>query len=69
MDGIACGLPGFGNNRNLLDYIDNSVAPDGSVWAVYASDGPATHDTGADAPSVLLVHASAVNLGRGVVGT
>lgn len=69
LDGIACGLPGFGANRNLLDYIDNSVAPDGSVWGVFASDGPATHDTGDADPSVLLVHAHHASLGRGVTGT
>lgn len=42
LDGILCGLPGFGDNRDLLDYIDNAVGPDGSAWAVIPSDGPAT---------------------------
>ncbi|MDQ1713661.1 MAG: Sortilin, neurotensin receptor 3 [Frankiaceae bacterium] len=42
LDGILCGLPGFGDNRDLLDYIDNAVGPDGTAWAVVPSDGPAT---------------------------
>jgi hypothetical protein len=41
-DGILCGLPGFGNDRNLLDYIWNAVGSDGTAYAVVASDGPAT---------------------------
>jgi hypothetical protein len=53
LDGIVCGLPGFGDNRDLLDYIDNAVGPDGSAWAVVASDGPATKD--ADGVSVILL--------------
>jgi hypothetical protein len=74
LDGILCGAPGFGNNRNLLDYIDNTVGPDGRMWAVYASDGPATgvaDSSPSNAPvSVLLVHQTAgPRLGRGVVGT
>ncbi|MDQ3876916.1 MAG: hypothetical protein M3290_00990 [Actinomycetota bacterium] len=40
--GILCGVPGFGNNRDLLDYIWDAIAPDGTAFAVYASDGPAT---------------------------
>lgn len=44
--GITCGLPGFGNDRNLLDYIWNAVGPDGSAHVVIASDGPATGSTG-----------------------
>jgi hypothetical protein len=44
LDGIVCGLPGFGDNRDLLDYIDNAVGPDGMAYAVVASDGPATGD-------------------------
>ena len=74
LDGILCGAPGFGNNRNLLDYIDNSVGADGHQWAVFASDGPATgvaDSSSGNAPvSVLLVHQTAgTSLGRGVVGT
>jgi hypothetical protein len=42
MSGILCGVPGFGNDRNLLDYIWNAVSPDGREFAVVASDGPAT---------------------------
>jgi hypothetical protein len=45
LDGLFCGLPGFGNNRDLLDYIDNAVGPDGVAHAVIASDGPATEDS------------------------
>jgi hypothetical protein len=74
LDGILCGFPGFGNNRNLLDYIDNSVGPDGRQWGVFSSDGPATGVTNSDggnAPvSVLLVRqTSGPRLGRGVIGT
>jgi hypothetical protein len=50
--GILCGAPGFGNNRDLLDYIWNAVGPDGRAWAVVASDGPAT---GGHGVSVLLL--------------
>jgi hypothetical protein len=74
LDGILCGSPGFGNNRNLLDYIDNSIGPDGRQWAVFSSDGPATgvrDSSPSNAPvSVLLVHqVGGRSLGRGVVGT
>ena len=74
LDGILCGFPGFGNNRNLLDYIDNTIGPDGHQWAVFASDGPATgvkDSSPGNAPvSVLLVHQTGGRkLGRGVVGT
>jgi hypothetical protein len=74
LDGILCGAPGFGNNRNLLDYIDNTIGPDGHQWAVFASDGPATgvaDSSSSRAPvSVLLIHQTAgTSLGRGVVGT
>ena len=42
LDGILCGVPGFGNNRALLDYIDDTIGPDGATHAVFSSDGPAT---------------------------
>ena len=42
LDGILCGVPGFGNDRSLLDYDDVTGGPDGSVWGVFSSDGPAT---------------------------
>ena len=42
LDGIVCGLPGFGDDRNLLDYVTVAVGPDGSLWGAFASDGPAT---------------------------
>lgn len=51
--GILCGAPGFGNNRDLLDYIWNAIAPDGTAFAVYASDGPATGS--GSAVNVLLI--------------
>jgi MYXO-CTERM domain-containing protein len=54
LDGLVCGLPGFGDNRNLLDYVDNEVGPDGSMWGVFSSDGPATGETTGD-PTVVLV--------------
>ena len=74
LDGILCGAPGFGNNRNLLDYIDNTIGPDGRQWGVFSSDGPATgvkDSSPSNAPvSVLLIHqTSGASLGRGVVGT
>jgi hypothetical protein len=61
--GIFCGLPGFGNDRNLLDYIWNAVGPDGRAWAVIASDGPAT---GGGAAAVVLLKQTGGQLhGRG----
>jgi hypothetical protein len=74
LDGILCGAPGFGNNRNLLDYIDNTIGPDGRQWGVFSSDGPATgvRNSGAGNPpvSVLLVHQlRGARFRAGVVGT
>ena len=46
--GILCGVPGFGNDRNLLDYIWNAIAPDGTAFAVITSDGPATDSKSTD---------------------
>ena len=73
LDGILCGAPGFGNNRNLLDYIDNTIGRDGRQWGVFSSDGPATgvrDSSGNVRVSVLLVHErSGPSLGRGVLGT
>jgi hypothetical protein len=57
LDGILCGVPGFGNDRSLLDYIDNAIGPDGTAWAVVASDGPATGSD--DRVSVILLHQTA----------
>jgi hypothetical protein len=56
MDGIVCGLPGFGDNRDLLDYLWNAISPDGTFYAVTASDGPATGEGGV---SVLLLKQTA----------
>ncbi|MDQ1700731.1 MAG: hypothetical protein QOG34_2594 [Frankiaceae bacterium] len=74
LDGILCGAPGFGNNRNLLDYIDNTIGPDGKMWAVFASDGPATGvaDSGANnarTSTILVKQVNGPSLGKGVVGT
>lgn len=66
-DGILCGLPGFGDNRNLLDFIWNAVAPDGTAYAVISSDGPASNDDGRGTPSVILLRQSGgPSHGRGV---
>ena len=46
LDGILCGVPGFGDDRSLLDYVDVAVGPDGSIWGAFASDGPATDGAG-----------------------
>lgn len=74
LDGILCGVPGFGSNRNLLDYIDNTIGPDGTQWGVFSSDGPATgvpdSSSGNPPVSVLLVHGQVgPRLGHGVLGT
>jgi len=62
-DGILCGLPGFGNDRNLLDYIWNVVGPDGTAFAVISSDGPATghpkSDTSGGDPDVVVMRQTA----------
>jgi hypothetical protein len=67
-DGILCGLPGFGNDRSLLDYIWSAVGPDGSAWAVIASNGPASRDASATSPPdvVILHQLNGRSLGRGV---
>jgi hypothetical protein len=65
LDGILCGVPGFGDNRDLLDYIDNAVGPDGTAWAVVASDGPATGEDSGVAV-VLLRQTAGAKHGRGV---
>ena len=54
--GITCGLPGFGNDRNLLDYIWNAVGPDGTAHVVIASDGPATGSTVGGRVDVVYFH-------------
>lgn len=68
-DGIVCGLPGFGRDRNLLDYIWNAIAPDGTAYAVVTSDGPATGrngDTGGQPDVVVLRQSGGPRHGRGV---
>ncbi len=65
LDGIVCGLPGFGDNRDLLDYIDNAVGPDGTAFAVVSSDGPATAKV-KGVSVVLLRQTGGTKHGRGV---
>jgi hypothetical protein len=57
MDGLLCGtVPPFGDNRNLLDYIYNAVAPDGNAIAVVPSDGPASGGNGSSGtPAVMVI--------------
>lgn len=43
--GVLCGEDA---NRNLLDFVSTAIAPDGTAYAVVASDGPATGNTPAD---------------------
>jgi hypothetical protein len=74
LDGILCGAPGFGSNRNLLDYIDNTIGADGRQWGVFASDGPATGVPDSNAStartSVIAVHQlTGVRFAPGVIGT
>lgn len=58
-DGIACGLPGFGDNRDLLDFIWNEVSPTGKAFAVISSDGPATGFAGDANPDVVIMRQKA----------
>jgi hypothetical protein len=39
--GVLCTPP---HNRTLLDYISTDITKDGRIFAVVASDGPATGD-------------------------
>jgi hypothetical protein len=64
VDGIVCGLPGFGENRDLLDYIWNAVSPSGRAFAVIASDGPASKGGGVSA--ILIRQTTGKRLGRGM---
>jgi hypothetical protein len=66
LDGIVCGLPGFGENRHLLDYIDNAIGPDGSAYGVIASDGPAAGRGDRDPAVVLLRQVGGPGHGKGV---
>ena len=54
-DGIVCGTPGFGTDRNLLDYIWNAVGPNGRAYGVFSSDGPATHSRNSRTPDVVVL--------------
>ena len=69
LDGILCGVPGFGDNRDLLDYIDVAISADGSAIAVVASDGPATADAGKGTSTVVLRQTAGPKHGKGVDGT
>jgi hypothetical protein len=62
-DGIVCGLPGFGDNRDLLDYIWNAITPDGRAMGVYASDGPASGEGGVSV--IFIRQTSGPSFGRG----
>jgi hypothetical protein len=64
-DGIACGLPGFGKNRDLLDYIWNAIDSSGNAYAVIASDGAAS-GTAKGVSVIVLRQTSGPSLGRGV---
>jgi hypothetical protein len=69
MDGIVCGtVAPFGDNRNLLDYLENAVGPDGNAIAVIPSDGPATGGNGSGGtPSVVVIRqVDGPTLGTGV---
>ncbi|MDQ1395954.1 MAG: Photosynthesis system assembly factor [Acidimicrobiaceae bacterium] len=64
-DGLFCGLPGFGNDRSLLDYIWTAVDSQGHAYSVIASDGPAT---GGKPVSVMVIrqNGGGLYLGPGV---
>jgi hypothetical protein len=64
-DGILCGTPGFGDNRDLLDFIWNAIAPDGTAYAVVASDGAATGDSAGNVSVLLLRQTGGAKHGRG----
>jgi len=64
MSGILCGVPGFGDNRDLLDYIWVAVSPGGRLFATVASDGPATGGRKVDV--VLIRQTAGPSLGPGV---
>jgi hypothetical protein len=64
-DGIVCGLPGFGENRDLLDYIWNAVDSRGNAFAVIASDGPAS-GRAKGVSVIVLRQTSGATLGKGV---
>jgi hypothetical protein len=65
-DGLLCGQPGFGSNRDLLDYIWNAIDPAGRALAVVASDGPATGGTANGVSVVVLRQTGGPLHGRGV---
>jgi hypothetical protein len=69
LDGILCGIPGFGDNRDLLDYIDVAIAPDGSAIAVFASDGPASADASSGTSTIVVRQTAGPKHGKGVDGT
>ncbi|MFN2641611.1 MAG: hypothetical protein ABR548_06925 [Actinomycetota bacterium] len=62
-DGIFCGLPGFGEDRSLLDYLWNAVDASGRVYAVIPSDGPASG--GGDTDVIVLRQSGGGFIGRG----
>lgn len=58
-DGILCGLPGFGSDRNLLDFIWNEVSADGRAFAAISSDGPETGGQVDETPDVVILRQKA----------
>lgn len=64
-DGIMCGQPGFGDNRDLLDFVWNAVAPDGTAYAVLGSAGEATGDRAGSVSILLLRQSGGIKHGRG----
>ena len=65
-DGLFCGLPGFGNDRSLLDYIWTAVDSQGNAYSVVASDGPATAANKGVSVVVIRQNSVATSLGSGV---
>ncbi|MFY9587220.1 MAG: hypothetical protein WAT66_07175 [Actinomycetota bacterium] len=58
-DGILCGLPGFGSDRNLLDFIWNEVTADGRAFAAISSDGPESGGEADTTPDVIILRQKA----------
>jgi hypothetical protein len=65
-DGLFCGLPGFGNDRSLLDYIWTAVDSQGHAYSVISSDGPATRNSPGVSVMVIRQTGGGLALGPGV---
>jgi hypothetical protein len=46
---------GFGNDRNLVDFIWVSVDPTGKAYGIFASDGPATGGSNDATPDIMVL--------------